>query len=211
MIALFGGTFDPIHLGHINMAKQCVEHLNLRNLQFMPCAIPAHKAVPGISNEDRIAMLQAAIETYDYFSLDLRELKRKGPSYSLLSLQELREEHPNDPILFLIGLDSFNTLDKWFEWQTITQLCHLVVFQRPNQNMNLSPQLIEYKKQALTTSPDTLRLECAGRLYFLPGKIMDIASSDIRQKLKKGQSCGELLPTAVSHYIGEQQLYLSGE
>ncbi|WP_394192207.1 nicotinate-nucleotide adenylyltransferase [Pseudoalteromonas atlantica] len=211
MIALFGGTFDPIHLGHINMAKQCVEHLNLRNLQFMPCAIPAHKAVPGISNEDRIAMLQAAIETYDYFSLDLRELKRQGPSYSLLSLQELREEHPNDPILFLIGLDSFNTLDKWFEWQTITQLCHLVVFQRPNQNMNLSPQLIEYKKQALTTSPDTLRLECAGRLYFLPGKIMDIASSDIRQKLKKGQSCGELLPTAVSHYIGEQQLYLSGE
>ena len=211
MIALFGGTFDPIHLGHINMAKQCVEHLNLRNLQFMPCAIPAHKAVPGISNEDRIAMLQAAIETYDYFSLDLRELKRQGPSYSLLSLQELREEHPNDPILFLIGLDSFNTLDKWFEWQTITQLCHLVVFQRPNQNMNLSPQLIEYKKQALTTSSDTLRLECAGRLYFLPGKIMDIASSDIRQKLKKGQSCGELLPTAVSHYIGEQQLYLSGE
>lgn len=211
MIALFGGTFDPIHLGHINMAKQCVEHLNLRNLQFMPCAIPAHKAVPGISNEDRIAMLQAAIETYDYFSLDLRELKRKGPSYSLLSLQELREEHPNDPILFLIGLDSFNTLDKWFEWQTITQLCHLVVFQRPNQNINLSPQLIEYKKQALTTSPDTLRLECAGRLYFLPGKMMDIASSDIRQKLKKGQSCGELLPTAVSHYIGEQQLYLSGE
>lgn len=211
MIALFGGTFDPIHLGHINMAKQCVEHLNLRYLQFMPCAIPAHKAVPGISNEDRIAMLQAAIEPYDYFSLDLRELKRQGPSYSLLSLKELRNEYPHEPILFLIGLDSFNTLDKWFEWQAITQLCHLVVFQRPNQNINLSTQLIDYKKKALTTLSDTLRSERAGRLYFLPGQMMDIASSDIRKKLKKGQSCEELLPSAVSQYIYDHQLYLSGE
>ncbi|MGS0535113.1 nicotinate-nucleotide adenylyltransferase [Pseudoalteromonas sp. SaAl2] len=185
MIALFGGTFDPVHLGHLNMAQQCVEHLKLSQLRFMPCAIPAHKAQPGISNAHRIAMLEAAIAPFPSFSLDLRELKRKGPSYSLLSLQELRSEYPNEPILFLIGLDSFNTLDKWFEWQAITQLCHIVVYQRPNQTTNLSAQLQQYQTNAQTTSLDTLHTELAGRLYFLPGQVMDVASSDIRQKIKK--------------------------
>lgn len=211
MIALFGGTFDPVHLGHLNMAQQCVEHLTLSQLRFMPCAIPAHKAQPGISNAHRIAMLEAAIAPFPCFSLDLRELKRKGPSYSLLSLQELRDEYPNEPILFLIGLDSFNTLDKWFEWQAITQLCHIVVYQRPNQTTNLSAQLQQYQTNAQTTSLDTLHSELAGRLYFLPGQVMDVASSDIRQKIKKGQLCRELLPSTVSHYIHSHELYLSDE
>lgn len=211
MITLFGGTFDPVHLGHLNMAQQCVEHLQLSQLRFMPCAIPAHKAQPGISNAHRIAMLEAAIAPYSHFSVDLRELKRQGPSYSLLSLQELRSEHPNEPILFLIGLDSFNNLDKWFEWQAITQLCHILVFQRPNETVDLSTQLLEYQHTAQISSPAALHNELAGKLYFLPGKVMDIASSTIRQKLKKGQPCRELLPSAVSHYIDCHELYLSGE
>ncbi len=211
MIAVFGGTFDPVHLGHLNMAQQCVEHLKLVQLRFMPCAIPAHKAQPGISNAHRVAMLTAAIADFPSFSLDLRELKRQGPSYSLLSLQELRHEHPNEPIVFLIGLDSFNSLDRWYEWQVITQLCHIVVYQRPNQTTNLSAQLQHYQRNAQTTSLEVLHTERAGKLYFLPGQVIDVASSEIRQKLKKGQSCRELLPAAVSHYIDSHELYLSDE
>ena len=138
MIAIFGGTFDPVHLGHINMAKQCVNALNLNTLYFMPCALPAHKMAPGISTEHRVAMLNAAIAPYPFFQLDLRELHRTGPSYSLLSLQELRAQHPNTPIVFLIGMDSFNNLDKWYQWQAITQLCHIVVYQRPGQQCAVS-------------------------------------------------------------------------
>ena len=141
MIAIFGGTFDPVHLGHLNMAQQCVNAFNLDTLYFMPCALPAHKAAPGISTQHRINMLNAAIAPYPHFELDLRELNRTGPSYSLLSLQELRKEHPTTPILFLIGMDSFNNLDKWFEWKAITQLCHIVVYQRPAQHCAVEGEL----------------------------------------------------------------------
>jgi len=207
MIAIFGGTFDPVHLGHLNMAQQCVKAFNLDTLYFMPCALPAHKAAPGISTQHRINMLNAAIAPYPHFELDLRELNRTGPSYSLLSLQELRTEHPTTPILFLIGMDSFNNLDKWFEWKAITQLCHIVVYQRPAQNCTVKGELKSYMQHANASEVATLKHSLAGKLYFLPGEMLDAASSTIRKQLKKSNKKNELLPDAVSHYIEVHQLY----
>jgi nicotinate-nucleotide adenylyltransferase len=207
MIAIFGGTFDPVHLGHINMAQQCVSAFNLSTLYFMPCALPAHKAAPGISTEHRVNMLNAAIKPYPHFSLDLRELDRSGPSYSLLSLQELRKEYPSTPILFLIGMDSFNSLNKWFEWQTITELCHIVVYQRPAQSCQVTGELKHYMQHALVDDPALITEHLGGKLYFLPGKMLDAASSSIRDDLKKSNKKNELLPDAVSHYIQMHQLY----
>jgi len=207
MIAIFGGTFDPVHLGHLNMAQQCVATFKLHSLYFMPCAIPAHKAAPGISTEHRIAMLKAAITPYAQFKLDLRELQRSGPSYSLLSLQELRAENPDTPILFLIGMDSFNNFDKWYQWQTITSLCHLVVYQRPGQICDTQGELKCYQHNAVTTDIALLQKTKAGHLYFLEGEQLDAASSEIRQALKKSTKKSELLPDAVSHYIKQHQLY----
>ncbi|MBH0032037.1 MAG: nicotinate-nucleotide adenylyltransferase [Pseudoalteromonas distincta] len=207
MIAIFGGTFDPVHLGHLNMALQCVNAFNLNTLYFMPCALPAHKAAPGISAEHRINMLNAAIAPYPHFELDLRELNRTGPSYSLLSLQELRKEHPTTPILFLIGMDSFNNLDKWFEWKAITQLCHIVVYQRPAQHCTVTGELKSYMQRANAGEVAALKHSLAGKLYFLPGEMLDAASSTIREQLKKSNKKNELLPDAVSHYIEVHQLY----
>jgi nicotinate-nucleotide adenylyltransferase len=211
MLAIFGGTFDPIHLGHINMAQHCVKTFNLSTLYFMPCAIPAHKAAPGISTSHRIAMLNAAIAPYPYFALDCRELKRTGPSYSLLSLQELRAQHANTPILFLIGMDSFNNLDKWYEWQTITSLCHLVVFQRPEQPCSVNGELKSYMDNALVTTPSALCVNPGGKLYFLSGTLHQGASSKIRQELKNSNNVSELLPETVSHYITQHKLYQSDD
>ncbi|WP_350586169.1 nicotinate-nucleotide adenylyltransferase [Pseudoalteromonas sp. RB2-MNA-CIBAN-0110] len=207
MIAIFGGTFDPVHLGHLNMAQQCVNAFNLDTLYFMPCALPAHKAAPGISTQHRINMLNAAIAPYPHFELDLRELNRTGPSYSLLSLQELRKEHPTTPILFLIGMDSFNNLDKWFEWKTIAQLCHIVVYQRPAQHCTVTGELKSYMQRANAGEVAALKHSLAGKLYFLPGEMLDAASSTIREQLKKSNKKNELLPDAVSHYIEVHQLY----
>ena len=207
MIAIFGGTFDPVHSGHINMALQCVKTFNLNTLYFMPCALPAHKAAPGISTQHRIGMLNAAIAPYSHFELDLRELNRTGPSYSLLSLQELRKENPTTPILFLIGMDSFNNLDKWFEWQAITQLCHIVIYQRPAQHCNVTGDLENYMQQSKTDEITVLEQTLAGKLYFLSGETHDAASSTIRKQLKKSNKKNELLPDAVSHYIEVHQLY----
>ncbi|WP_372761487.1 nicotinate-nucleotide adenylyltransferase [Pseudoalteromonas sp.] len=211
MIAIFGGTFDPVHLGHLNMAKQCVSAFNLNTLYFMPCALPAHKAAPGINTQHRVAMLNAAIAPYPFFKLDLRELKRSGPSYSLLSLQELRAAHPTTPILFLIGMDSFNSLDQWHQWQAITQLCHIVVYQRPAQQRNVSGELHAYMQQAQVDDPSALGHSIAGKLYFLPGEPLDAASSIIRQQLKKTNKKNELLPDAVSQYIQQHALYLNDD
>ncbi|GAB0110702.1 nicotinate-nucleotide adenylyltransferase [Pseudoalteromonas distincta] len=207
MIAIFGGTFDPVHLGHLNMAQQCVNAFKLDTLYFMPCALPAHKAAPGISTQHRINMLNAAIAPYPHFELDLRELNRAGPSYSLLSLQELRKEHPTTPILFLIGMDSFNNLDKWFEWKAITQLCHIVVYQRPAQHCTVKGELKSYMQHANAGEVAALKHSLAGKLYFLPGEMLDAASSTIRKQLKKSNKKNELLPDAVSHYIEVHQLY----
>ncbi|RJF37237.1 nicotinate-nucleotide adenylyltransferase [Pseudoalteromonas gelatinilytica] len=211
MIAIFGGTFDPIHLGHINMAEQCVQQCQLDTLYFMPCAIPAHKAKPGISDEHRINMLKLAIENNPHFAIDYRELNREGASYSLLSLEELRAENPSAPIMFLIGMDSFNTLDKWFKWQEIVKLCHIVVYQRPGQHCQVDGELAAYKAHAFTKQLSQLQHAPAGKLFFLNGLQVNAASSEIREKLQLNATAAELLPTAVSQYIAQHHLYQTDE
>ena len=211
MIAIFGGTFDPIHLGHINMAQQCVQQCKLDTLYFMPCAIPAHKAKPGISDEHRINMLKLAIENNPHFAIDYRELNREGASYSLLSLKELRAENPSSPIMFLIGMDSFNSLDKWFKWQEIVELCHIVVYQRPGQHCQVSGELAVYKENAFTEQLSQLQQTHAGKLFFLDGLQVNAASSEIRKKLHLNDNIAELLPTTVSQYIAQHHLYQTDE
>ncbi|WP_286258842.1 nicotinate-nucleotide adenylyltransferase [Pseudoalteromonas apostichopi] len=211
MIAIFGGTFDPIHLGHINMAQQCVQQCQLDTLYFMPCAIPAHKAKPGISDEHRINMLKLAIENNPHFAIDYRELNREGASYSLLSLKELRAENPSSPIMFLIGMDSFNSLDKWFKWQEIVELCHIVVYQRPSQHCQVSGELAVYKENAFTEQLSQLQQTHAGKLFFLDGLQVNAASSEIRKKLHLNDNIAELLPTTVSQYIAQHHLYQTDE
>ena len=211
MIAIFGGTFDPIHLGHINMAQQCVQQCQLDTLYFMPCAIPAHKAKPGISDEHRINMLKLAIENNPHFAIDYRELNREGASYSLLSLKELRAENPSSPIMFLIGMDSFNSLEKWFKWQEIVELCHIVVYQRPGQHCQVSGELAVYKENAFTEQLSQLQQTHAGKLFFLDGLQVNAASSEIRKKLHLNDNIAELLPTTVSQYIAQHHLYQTDE
>ncbi|AXV65671.1 nicotinate-nucleotide adenylyltransferase [Pseudoalteromonas lipolytica] len=211
MIAIFGGTFDPIHLGHLNMAEQCVKQCQLNTLYFMPCAIPAHKAKPGISDEHRINMLKLAIASNPQFAIDYRELNRSGASYSLLSLKELRSEHPTAPILFLIGMDSFNNLDKWYQWQEIVTLCHIVVYQRPGQICHVEGELAVYKADALTDKLAQLKQSPAGKLFFLNGLQVDAASSQIRKQLYLNEQAAELLPASVSQYIAQHHLYQTDE
>nr|WP_193988621.1 nicotinate-nucleotide adenylyltransferase [Lelliottia steviae] len=211
MIAIFGGTFDPIHLGHINMAEQCVQQCGLNTLYFMPCAIPAHKAKPGISDEHRVNMLKLAIENNSHFAIDYRELNREGASYSLLSLQELRAENPSTPIMFLIGMDSFNNLDKWFKWQEIVKLCHIVVYQRPGQSCQVMGELADYKTHAETGDLHQLAHNPAGKLFFLNGLQVDAASSKIRKKILLDDDMTELLPHSVGQYIAQHHLYQTDE
>ncbi|NOU52553.1 nicotinate-nucleotide adenylyltransferase [Pseudoalteromonas sp. JBTF-M23] len=207
MIALFGGTFDPIHLGHINMAKQCVKELKLDKLNFLPCAMPVHKAQPGITDAHRLTMLSLATQDNPKFAIDRRELIRQGPSYSLLSLQECRTASPNTPLLFLMGMDSFNSLPSWYKWQDIIQLCHIIVYQRPGEKLANSDQLTQYLAQASTTNRELLTQQQGGLCYFLAGDTFDAASSDIRKRIKNRENTEHLLNEQVREYIDEHHLY----
>ncbi|MBD1581217.1 nicotinate-nucleotide adenylyltransferase [Pseudoalteromonas sp. S16_S37] len=207
MIALFGGTFDPIHLGHINMAEQCVNELKLDKLYFLPCAMPVHKAQPGITDAHRLAMLSLATKHNPQFTIDHRELIRQGPSYSLLSLQECRTASPNTPLLFLMGMDSFNSLPTWHKWQEITELCHIVVYQRPAEKLANCEQLTQYLAQANTSERELLAQQPGGLCYFLAGDTFDAASSNIRNRIKNRENTEHLLNEQVRQYIEEHHLY----
>ncbi|CAH9049503.1 Nicotinate-nucleotide adenylyltransferase [Pseudoalteromonas sp. CIP111854] len=207
MIALFGGTFDPIHLGHLNMAHQCVEELKLTQLYFLPCAVPVHKMQPGITDAHRLAMLSLAIKDNTKFSIDRREITRQGPSYSLLSLRECRAEHPNTPLLFLMGMDSFNSLPSWFEWQEITSLCHIIVYQRPYERLSNQAKLAQYLKVSKTSHIEALNQQIGGLCYFLTGSTFNAASSDIRKRIKNSENMKHLLNSRVIDYINEYHLY----
>ncbi|OHU85726.1 MULTISPECIES: nicotinate-nucleotide adenylyltransferase [Pseudoalteromonas] len=207
MIALFGGTFDPIHLGHINMASQCMAELCLDTLHFLPCAVPVHKAQPGITDDHRLAMLSLAIDDNPGFKIDHRELNRQGPSYSQLTLQECRAEYPNTPLIFLMGMDSFNSLPSWYKWQEIIRLCHIVVYQRPGEIQSTAPELADYLAQSHTLDKHALHHQSAGLCYFLSGKKLDAASSEIRKRIKNRENTEHLLDEKVRNYVNEHHLY----
>lgn len=210
---LFGGTFDPVHNAHLNMAAQCVAHFNERPLFFMPNRVPAHKQTSGISNADKLAMLKLAIADNNAFDIDERELHRQGPSYSLLSVQELRQQLDSDgkqdePILFLMGMDSFNSFDKWYQWQDILALCHLVVYQRPHEVLAPSEQLRSYLDTHTCSEQQALGTSLSGGVYFLTGPTRDESSTAVRERLQQGLDCSTLLPQAVNQYILDKRLYI---
>ncbi|KZN59958.1 nicotinate-nucleotide adenylyltransferase [Pseudoalteromonas luteoviolacea] len=207
MIAIFGGTFDPVHQGHLNMANRCVEELSLDTLRFLPNATPVHKQGPNISTAHRLEMLRIAIECHPKFALDDREIRRTEPSYSVLTLQELREEFPSQPIVFLMGMDSFNSLDKWYKWQEITQLCHIVVYRRPGDAYKATPALATFLKGAKVHCSSELKAHMYGKCYFLKGEPFSAASSEIRQAVKAGQNVEPWLNTSVLNYINKNKLY----
>ncbi|WP_440053773.1 nicotinate-nucleotide adenylyltransferase [Pseudoalteromonas sp. T1lg65] len=209
MIALLGGTFDPPHLGHLNMALQCAETLQLQSLYFLPCAIPVHKQRPSITDAHRINMLKLMLQNHDVLKIDERELLRQGPSYSLLTLQELRQEAGDSPIIFLMGMDSFNTFHLWYHWQEITKLCHLVVYQRPGQDNTPDSALTNYLKSAITSDVTKLTTTQAGHCFFLDGVQRDIASSDIRKAIAQQNTdrMEQWLTRPVIEYINQHRLY----
>ncbi|MFC3033777.1 nicotinate-nucleotide adenylyltransferase [Pseudoalteromonas fenneropenaei] len=207
MQVIFGGTFDPVHSGHLNMATSALSQLQAEHLYFMPCAIPVHKARPGVADAHRIAMLKLAIAEHPEFLLDTRELERTEPSYSLLSMQEWRKDRPTEPLVFLLGMDSFNQLHRWYHWQQLVALCHIVVYQRPGDVFAPSAELQAYLAAAEVTEPNQLHQQAGGLCYFMAGPTFDVSSSQIRALLQQGRRNELALPTAVLSYITEHQLY----
>lgn len=204
MIAIIGGTFDPIHFGHLRPALEIMEQFSLTECRFIPSAKPPHRWQPEVSAEHRLNMTQLAIDGIKGFSLDDREYHRDGASYTVDTLKSIRAEIGNHtPLCMIIGLDAFQSFTQWRDWQTILKLTHLVVSSRPGYIY--SPDT--WAQPYLTDKPEKLKQEIAGNIFFAEVTQFDISATQIRKQLLNGYSASYLLPKSVAKYINKHRLY----
>jgi nicotinate-nucleotide adenylyltransferase len=207
MIGLYGGTFDPVHYGHLRTAQEAVEALGLDELRFLPLNQPVHRTAPEASAAQRRAMLLAAIEQQPCFSVDETELKRGGPSFMVETIRSLRQEIGQRPIALLLGVDTFSQFLEWREPLKIADLCHLVVMTRPGYQLTTHGPLGALVAARRVLEPEQLRQKPGGSLFILPVAQLEISSSYIRSLLHNQKSPRYLLPDAVLELIQTQNLY----
>ncbi|WP_250458743.1 nicotinate-nucleotide adenylyltransferase [Microbulbifer litoralis] len=212
-IALFGGTFDPVHFGHLRMALELRQALGFDEMRLLPSHRPRHRESPGVSAEHRRQMLALALAGCDELALDDRELRRGGDTYTVDTLEELRRELGCDvSISFCMGLDSLLTLPAWHRWQRLLELAHLVVvarpgWQLPRRDAGGAEAAVAELLERCAGKAKQLHSEPCGRLVVREQTLLPISATDIRQLIASGQSPRFLLPTAVLQYIEDNQLY----
>ena len=211
-IALLGGTFDPVHYGHLGFASEARAALGLAEVRLVPSATPPHRGVPEANAADRVAMLELAIRDFPGLCIDTREIRRGGVSYTVDTLAALRSAHPDTPLVLLVGADAFRGLAGWHRWQHLFALAHLVVAPRPGSapGEGLPPELVREWDARIASDPAVLRVSPAGSIVVQPITAQPIAATDIREALRKlprDPSLARLLPPAVLAYIESKQLY----
>lgn len=212
-IGLFGGTFNPIHNGHLYLAEQLQVRLALDEVRFIPSATPVLKAVPDVSAEQRAEMVRLAIAGKPNFKLDTLELARVGKSYTIDTLLALRATLGGEVSLcWLIGTDAFKNLPAWHRWQELLDYCHFVVVQRPdrlglNAAIDVVPALQTLIQQHITHDVQDLKRLSHGKILMQEIYALDISSTYIRQQLATGGDVQALLPADVVAYIRQHHLY----
>lgn len=198
-----GGTFNPVHCAHLRVAAEFVESFQLVNVGLVPCAIPVHREEPQISIEHRIAMLELAVSDSDTLHVDLREIKRSGPSYTVDTLRELRQQLGGDAaIYFAMGSDAFNNFESWHRYEEFFSLCNVVVMHRPEHKLTI----VNDKLKGLLACFEG-KHKSHGALYELDVALLDISSSSIRAAVSHKKTIEYLLPESVRQYIHQHKLY----
>ncbi len=209
-IGVLGGTFDPIHYGHLRPALELLETLELAEIRFIPCRIPAHRGMPRVTAEQRLALVRLATVGQPGFVADDRELQREGPSYMVDTLASLRDDCGADtPLCLILGADAFRELHTWHRWEALSGLAHLVVMRRPGASQSLPPPLKAFAAPRTIEDAVELRRCPAGGILFQAVTQLDISATQIRALLARGQSPRYLLPEAVLAYIHDRALYRS--
>lgn len=206
-IGILGGTFNPVHFGHLRIALECKQELALDELRMIPCALPPHRDVPDVSATQRLQMLELAIASSDEFILDPRELRRAGPSYSVDTLESLNADFPDNALFMIIGSDAFQSLNTWHQWERIPDLCHIVVAQRPDNVLNKNGTVGQLLKHRFVRYLSDLQNARNGFVIPVNVSQLEISSTHIRKLIHQGQSPQYLLPDNVMQYIFENALY----
>jgi nicotinate-nucleotide adenylyltransferase len=208
MIGILGGTFDPVHFGHLRTALEVKARLDLSQLRLLPCHIPPHRDQPVASPAQRRAMLELALAGQDDLSLDCRELERPGPSYMVDTLADLRADIGEQSLCLILGDDAFAGLDRWHEWQRLIELAHIVVMSRPGHAQPGQGPVAELVRQRLQVSVTALRDSSAGYIHYCAVTQLEISATAIRALIGAGGSPRYLLPEQVLDYIRREGLYV---
>lgn len=207
--ALFGGTFDPIHYGHLKPVEALANQIGLSRVIIMPNNVPPHRPQPEATSVQRKAMVELAISDKPLFTLDERELRRESPSYTALTLQAWREEQgPKRSLAFIIGQDSLLSFTTWHHYETILNNSHLIVCRRPGYPLGMENEADQkWLEDHLTHNADDLHTLPAGKIYLAETPWFNISATLIRERLEKGEKCDDLLPATVLDYINQHGLY----
>jgi nicotinate-nucleotide adenylyltransferase len=204
MIGIFGGTFDPVHYGHLRSALELKELFELDHVRLIPCAQPVHRDSPTASALQRLEMLQLATQNQTDLIVDDQELQREGGSYTFHTLEKLRRDYPEKSLLLFVGSDAFNGFTTWFQWRELFDFAHVVVITRPNAALN---PLNDFFKSRLTNNKLLLKNSLSGSLFFQQITQLEISATAIRGMIAAKQNPRFLLPDAVHNYIFKHQLY----
>ncbi|ABB73668.1 nicotinate-nucleotide adenylyltransferase [Nitrosospira multiformis] len=216
-VGVFGGTFDPVHYGHLRIAEEIAELVGLREMRFVPAGIPRLRRGPEASLEHRVEMVRRAIDGNSRFILDEREVVRGGVSYSVDTLRELRQELGKDIVLcFVTGADAFIRLAEWHRWRELFGLCHFIIAARPGHLLSaenrpspaaLPQELEEECRERWTSSAEILKYAPGGLIFTAQTTLLDISATAIRKRVASGKSIRYLVPESTRDYIAANDLY----
>lgn len=206
-LAVLGGLFDPVHKGHVRVALHAFEQLAVERLVMVPCHVPNpnHKAPSGTAPEHRLAMLKIATAAYPQIEIDPIELQRDSVSYTVDTLRHYKQLH--DTVVFILGVDAFNALPQWHDWQAILDLSHLFVVSRPGTGLKLETQKAVDMERRRVSDGGQLLTKTSGNILTSEGLEYDMASSEIRNKLARGEDVSTDLDAEVIRYIDTHELY----
>ncbi len=206
-IGIFGGTFDPIHYGHLRTAFELIQAIDLEQVRFVPCADPPHRGETFAGPRERFEMVRVAIEGQDGFVADDRELRRDGPSYTIDTLLSLRAELPDHPLALIVGMDAFLGLTKWHRWDEFLDVAHLLVAHRPGWRAPDFGQLGELLSDRGTLRVEDLHQSTHGRIHVHAVTQLEISSTEIREFVEAGRDPRFLMPDPVRDVIADSQCY----
>ena len=209
-IGILGGTFDPVHCGHLRLAIEVRDRLGLDRVLLVPAPNPRLRETPTADVAHRLELLEAAVDGEPGLAVDARELERDGPTYSVETLESLRNEFPEEIIVFILGMDALRRLDRWHRWRELTELAHLVVAERPGDALPDTGPVADLLAQK-RCDDDALMAKPAGCIMICAPPLLDISATRVRQLLAEGRSIRFLVPDKVIEVIERTRCYSHAE
>ncbi len=211
-LGLFGGTFNPVHLGHLKVAREVEKRLALDKILFIPSYLPPHKASREIAPpEDRLEMVKLAVKPFPRFEASAVEIESSGPSYSIITVEKIKKLYPGAEVFFLVGIDAFLEIKTWKEYPKLLSSCSFVVVSRPGFSLRQAAKAVDLPWRTRLRRLNAKRFnplaESGPLIFMLPIKAIDVSSTEVRRRIHQREPISRLVPPAVEKYIQRKNLY----